>query len=375
VYNNDASGGLIRMSIPTATLATMFVTNASGLGIKTKLATTPNALAVLDFAGSTAVPTSSEDIAYFSAGGPTVGALIKPDVLAVGSWVVTANTTQGTKFNVAIEDGTSFSSPIVTGAVAALMAARPGLTAAQYRSLIVNSAPLLKWPSGEPVSPQISGNGKLNLLRAVQSPTVASPTSLNFQAASGAYDLTRSVVVTNLGDAIDTFSISITPINKAGAIATVEADTITLGKGESKTVVVHLKDDAPAPGEVQGYLEVTGTKTAVSTRVPYWLGVRGSGPKTIAVLSQVDFTYRSFGDQVTFYIRVLDSTGLPVDLTDLPAVTSTSPRATLLDIVPVGTIPGTYQATVRVGRADANGLNVFTIQAGDAQRQIVFVIQ
>ena len=166
-----------------------------------------------------------------------------------------------------------------------------------------------------------------------------------------------------------------TAVNTTGAVPTLDVDTIALDKGQSKTINLHLKDDSPAAGEYQGFVEITGTKATVSTRVPYWLGVRGTTAKYVAVLQPVDNTYRSFGDQVPFLFRVLDGTELPFDPGDVPTITSTAPRAGVVSIAAAGTIPGTYSATLRVGRADTDGLNVFTIHVGDTTRDVVFVIR
>ncbi len=76
-------------------------------------------------------------------------------------------------------DGTSFSSPLVAGSFALLKSARPGLTAAQYRSLIINSAaPFLirisrhRCNAGEP--------GLLDVGASLRNTAAATPTSLSF---------------------------------------------------------------------------------------------------------------------------------------------------------------------------------------------------
>jgi len=65
---------------------------------------------------------------------------VKPDLVAAGETVITADTTVYESFGAyppyMVLDGfggsgTSFSAPFVTGSIAVLMSARPGLTAAQ----------------------------------------------------------------------------------------------------------------------------------------------------------------------------------------------------------------------------------------------------
>ena len=73
-------------------------------------------------------------------------------------------------------------------------------------------------------------------------------------------------------------------------------------------------------------------------------------------------------------MRVLDAAGLPIETTDLPEITTTAPRGFVNEVRPAGSVPGTFHASLRVGRADANGLNVFTVKAGGATRDIIFII-
>jgi minor extracellular serine protease Vpr len=375
IYNSDPQGGLVGMKLDTATLPAIFVLNSSGMEMKRYLAGTPDANAVIDFTGSTPIAFSSDSIAIFSSGGPTPGAALKPDIMATGAWLLTATTTQGnTGLPYTLEFGTSFSAPIVSGAAAVLMAARPGLTAAQYRSLLIDSAPPLNWPTGGLVPPQIAGAGKLDLSRSMQNTLAAAPASLNFRSASGTVDLTKSFVVSNVGTDSDAFTVTAKPLNTDGLMPQIDVTSFSLDKGASQTINVRMAGGDPAPGEYQGFLEITGTKTGVATRVPYWLGVPGTSAKFIALQQQVDQTTRSFGETVSFIFRTLDIAGLPIAAGD-PQITFTGARAAVESISPIGDIPGTYQAAVRVGRAGTDGTNVFTITVGGTSRDVTFFVR
>src|SRR5207248_315824 len=109
----------------------------------------------------------------FSASGPGIDFSIKPDMVAVGGSLYTAAQsidTQGVLYNptrYAVESGTSFSAPLVAGAAALLKSARPGLTSAQYRSLLVNTAgPASSAPDAQ-AHVQRAGGGMLDMLAAV----------------------------------------------------------------------------------------------------------------------------------------------------------------------------------------------------------------
>jgi len=101
-------------------------------------------------------------LAYFSSRGPTADDRIKPDVVATG-WRLTcprANSTRGYR----TVDGTSFSSPFVAGAAALMLEANPGLTPADIKTIIQNTA--VDW--GDPGKDVEYGSGRLDIFEAVK---------------------------------------------------------------------------------------------------------------------------------------------------------------------------------------------------------------
>jgi minor extracellular serine protease Vpr len=365
---------LVTMSLPTATLPALFVTQDAGQQMKDKLAAQADAVALVDFSYSTPFAISSDYISFVSSGGPTPSGGVKPDLMAVGQDVATASTTQNGSAPWQVTAGTSLSAPMVTGALAALMSARPGLTAAQYRSLVVNSAKAFLGSNGAVAPPQIVGGGKLNLLRALQNTATAEPSVINFKTGARAVSITKKIVVTNVGTATDTFTITVNPLNTSGPVPTTDVASITLDPGASNTLAVQISASNPDPGQYHGYVTISGTKNDVVTSIPYWLGVPGTEVKGFAFLQEYDFVPSAPGDQWKIYFRTTDLTGLPIGA-DTPTVTTTSPRARVLGVTAVGDIPGTYRADIVVGRADSQGVNVFTFAAGSATRDLTFVVQ
>ena len=88
---------------------------------------------------------SDGDYVSFSSIGPTVDGRVKPDVMAKGlnAAVVSSNG------NVTTSNGTSFSSPIMTGAVASLWQARPEVPNAQIMQVVRESAHLFNNPTDQ----------------------------------------------------------------------------------------------------------------------------------------------------------------------------------------------------------------------------------
>src|SRR5436305_8355871 len=137
IYDNVPGEDPITMSIGGATLPAGMISNADGLQLRAQLA---NAITgTLDFTPAPAFSNPAR-ISSFSARGPNVDFGIKPDLLAVGQNLYTAAETidpNGVLYNPSgyvVEQGTSFSAPLVAGAAALIKSARPGLTVDQYRS-------------------------------------------------------------------------------------------------------------------------------------------------------------------------------------------------------------------------------------------------
>lgn len=84
-------------------------------------------------------------IAPFSSYGPTFDGRVKPDVCAVGAMVFVIDSAG----NIALSNGTSFSSPVLTGVVACLWQAFPEKSNAEITQLIKESAHLFLNPTDQ----------------------------------------------------------------------------------------------------------------------------------------------------------------------------------------------------------------------------------
>jgi subtilisin family serine protease len=390
VYDNKVED-LFSMSI-TATLPATMISQANGQDLVARIKANPTLKGLVDFNGTYPLPQPSDDVSIFSSSGPTTGGGIKPDLMATGEPVVTATAGGG----YVLEAGTSFSAPLVTGSIAVLMSARPGLTAAQYTSLVTNSAATMKPPDGTVLTPQTIGGGKLDLFAALNNSLVAVPASVTFNTAAaggatssadfsgrdaGSKNLTRSVAITNVGSVGDTFAVALNPINTDGTVPVADTTTFSLKPGDSKTVNLTLTDGGLASGEYHGYITITGSKGGPVTRIPYWYGVAGASAKYITLIAPGDGESCGgggcpTGTLVTFCTRYVDQVRLPI-AGDPPTVTSTASRARVVAVTPGSTadqcpsnIPGTYQLDLVVGRADSQFLNVFTVTGSGVTRTI-----
>ncbi len=110
-------------------------------------------------------------IADFSSKGPVSKFYMKPDLVAPG--VMINSTSIDNSYNVST--GTSFAAPHVSGAAALLLERDPDLKPREIASLLVITADQLFDQFSNPYSFDISGAGRLNVTRAVNTNIIADP--------------------------------------------------------------------------------------------------------------------------------------------------------------------------------------------------------
>ncbi|MBI4904269.1 MAG: S8 family serine peptidase [Acidobacteria bacterium] len=352
IYNNSTAVERVNMVTGTATLPAMFTNNKEGLELKTR--STAAEYATLDFTNWDSFPAAPALIG-FSSRGPSLGMGLKPDLLAVGAELITAAQSRyanGDSYSASgyiNTQGTSFSAPIVAGAAAALKASRPGLTVAQYRSLLINSAAAALRSDDTPTTVVEGGTGRMDLAAANASTVAVSPTSLNFgygEAAKNTLDLT----LWNLGASGDTFTVSVMPgVGSSAPVLT--ADTVTVEAGASSDLKSLVDTTSLTPGEYSGYLQVSGTQGQPVAKIPYWFAVTGTPLKAISVVySDASNSARAASSQAVI-VRLLDEAGLPYTGTEVPSARVLT-AGTVTRIYRYGDFPGTYALDVRMGTSD-----------------------
>ncbi len=366
LYNNLPGEGAFRMSVQAATLHSFMVGNADGLALQGRL-NDATLSATLDFRTGP-VPVDGNRLTSFSSRGPAADLMIRPDISAVGQDVYLP--TQS-KFPVGeiyaangytTLDGTSLSAPITAGAAAVLKSLRPGLTAAQYRSLLVNTASIVE-RNGRIVRPQESGTGLLNLEAAAVAVTTANPVSLTFSASSGTVDATRILTFDNLSNEPDRLTLAVEALD--GVVLPKVAAAVNLPAKGRAAVNVSFVATSLAPGPYQGWLIARSERTGQAIRVPYWHGVGSDKPAALTPL--LDETSARPGDLLQFVVQITDSAGL---LTDgvTPTLTAIARNGVTGRVLGFSREDiGTWVATVSL----AAGINAFDIAAGDLRSTVL----
>jgi minor extracellular serine protease Vpr len=355
-----------QMNIGTATLPVLMIGSDAGIAIKAKIASQPSVNALLSF-DLTSVPALADGVTDFSSKGPNVDGSIKPDLVATGSDFYTAtekSIADGELYDPSgyvIVDGTSFAVPLVSGTAALIKSARPGLTAPQYRSLLINTA--------SPITSRVqeSGAGVLNAEAAVKSTVALAPTSLNFRIGGADPSLSRTLTISNIGAAAESYSLSVAP-RGAGPAPALGTSTATIEPGKSADVQVTFTASGLTAGQYEGFVTVRGTNSGVEVRAPYWYAVASDKPAIIAPLWATGISDNETpraGARVdnAFFFRVTDASGIALPNSQ-PVVTVDSGGGAVISTVSQDRqYPGVFSVTVRLG--PRRGDNVFNIAVGD----------
>jgi subtilisin family serine protease len=353
----------ISMSVGKAVLPSLMISHIDGLRARAHLNSGGNPEAAVHFNSATFV--NPARLASFTSKGPTVNARMKPDLLAVGTAVYTAQPSAGGNPLWGTVQGTSFSAPIVAGAAALLASYKPGLTPEDYKSLLVNTSSAFRNEGGGAFALQQTGAGFLDVSAAVRSTVAAAPSSVEFGVGGGTADISRTVRVRNLGTAADTFSLE--PIQQNGTATPVLSPALLeLQPGASGEVTVRLQGANLARQAHEGFIEIRSTRTDVVARVPYWYGVAGGSAASITVVEAPN-TGRA-GSTQAFYVRVLDASGLPLsEAAKVDVIRGEGAQVRSVESAE-DRYPGFYRVQVQLG--PSAGDNVFEVVSGAARTQV-----
>jgi len=291
-----------------------------GLALKSFRASNPGRMIAFQPASSEQSATPDQ-LAGFSSAGPTIGdAALKPDLLAVGTNVFMASQSYdplGGMYSAdgfAVADGTSFSTPLISGAAALVKQQHPQFSSAQVKSALLNTTAqtIFTDRAGNTVDILQVGAGKLDAAAAVSATVTSVPASISFGALrSGSLPKTVPLQITNTGAGAVTLEASIL-VTTAGATIALDKSSLTLQAGASDTLNVTLSGTVPSPGTYYGAVRLQAP--GVSLRIPYLFLVGDGNVANLIPLSGSGFD-GTVGQQISggsISLRLLDSFGLPV---------------------------------------------------------------
>ncbi|MFN7922441.1 MAG: S8 family serine peptidase [Bryobacteraceae bacterium] len=319
-YMADASTLISPAGLGNFVTPAVMVSNVDGLALRDFAASHPNHAVVLDPAAIERSATPNQ-VASFSSVGPSTGDnALKPDIAAVGTNVYMAAETYDPLgdlygFNgVAVADGTSFATPIVSGAAALVKQAHPAYTPAQVKSALVNAAAqdLLTDDQGIAVDVRWVGGGKLDAGAAAGSTVTVAPPTISFGAIGG-FPKSQVLTVTNNGAAAVNLSLTVAAGPSGnGTTLTLDRQSMSLAPGASGTVTATLGGAAPGPGAYSGAVAIQGQ--GVALRVPYLYLAPSGVPADVIPLTGFDFdgtVGQGIGEGL-ITLRVVDRSGIGV---------------------------------------------------------------
>ena len=321
LYLEDANTALFTpTNLSDTAIPTVLIGNANGLTLQTLLKTHPALNVTLDPA-LREVPAAFDTVAGFSSRGPSIGAAptIKPELVAVGTDLYTAtqsfdpNGEMWSASRYTAVEGTSFAAALVTGAVALVKQAHPGLTPEQYKSAVVHTTSNDVMENGVVARIEAVGSGKLNVGNAVNTGMTAAPATLSFNGllASTGLPASLSLALTNISGAAGSFSAKVqqTDADSAASVA-VSPATGTLAAGQTTSVTVTLSGRLPSPGTYEGFVVISGIGPTLY--VPYWYIVTDGIPQNVfPVLGANQIAGASDSNNLVGW-RVVDRNGVGV---------------------------------------------------------------
>jgi minor extracellular serine protease Vpr len=323
VYQQNSNAVFVATSLEGTTIPLAMIGNRDGLALKQHVGANAGARVSFD-ASLRAVDATADDTAIFSSQGPSIGdSLVKPEITAVGQdvYVATQNyDPNGDMFDVSryrSVEGTSFSAPMVAGAVALVKQRFPTLAPAGLKSAVVNTADPRVTDfdyQGRPIEARAvaMGTGKLDASSAVRTTVLASPSTISFGQVlpTSAFPVARTLRLRNQGTASTNVRLTVVQRDTdASARVTLSASSATLGGGQEAAFTLRLEGTRPRAGMYEGIIRVEGGE--VPLRIPY-LYVVGDNIAFNAFVLEGDGFTRGPGRGHRLTAKFVDQFGAPV---------------------------------------------------------------
>ena len=259
-------------------------------GDRARAATASGDEAVLDVAGAEALPNGGlMDVAPFSSGGVAFDGRVKPDLVAPGVGLATADA-GGEGY--ATLTGSSAAAAVAAGAAALVAQARPGLSALELKSALVGSAGRLRRDDG-PVAVTAQGGGVVDPGHAASAELAVEPATLAFGRAEGStWNATRILTVRNVSSRRLEVGFGLVPDDPAAPPLAFSAAPagVALKPGEAREVTIGVAADELPAGA--GGVLVVSAAGAQPVRIPWAVARRAA--ERAPLVGDVQISHHSF---------------------------------------------------------------------------------
>lgn len=321
VYDNIEES-LFGISTGGASIPSALIGLTDGVKLAAFLAANPGAVQAT-FGGTLGFAYKVPDlVANYSSRGPNTDFSIKPDLVAPGDiYAAVQRINPSGNYDASgfsYGSGTSYATPLVTGGAAVLKQLRPGLTAKDYKSALVNTAvPVTATQDGAAAGVMQAGAGRLSLPAAVATTLVSDPVSVSFghiAETSSAAPAAKSIAIKNLAAQADNVAISVVPL---ASDPIVQATATTASN--ITTISVQLATPAPHPGVYEGFIVVKSQNNSSTLRIPYWVMFGTPAVNAGGLVDAASYGVRvSPGDIVSLFGTDLGGAGVNASTIPLP---------------------------------------------------------
>jgi len=376
VHNQNPGEGHFRMTGDDVSVPAIMVTFEDGNQLRDWMDAHPSVEAVIRTGYVPYhIPDDVDEVVYSSSRGPTAHAVLKPDIAAPGSLILSADAHRvGSSSTRAWgwKSGTSMATPHVSGAAALLKQAYPAWTHREVKAALVGRARregVISWIAGPQARPWEVGGGRLALDRLLDIRLLADPAVVSLGEGTPGDAVTAKVELTRVADDIT----AVAPLWSADVH--VPGMTVDPPHGGSLplqsdgTLEVEITVTLPAsadPGEYTGWIDFTDDGSGI-TSVPYHFRV--VPPETERDLLIVDmqfFADNEREDYAPYYTAAANTLGLTWDrslVTEYSAAPSV-PQMLRYRAVLVITGDDVWSHTGHVGRGTLDRVASYMLRGG-----------
>jgi minor extracellular serine protease Vpr len=311
-------GGLSGTQIPT-----VMIGDSDGQALQSYLASNPGLSGTIDPTLRPVDVSVYNEVAPFSSHGPSIDLRLKPEMVAVGTNMYMAaqrfdpNGMMYDPSGYTVADGTSFSTPMISGALALVKQAHPNFTTWQLKSAVVNTATQDVTENGSTASVVSTGNGKLSAGDAIQTVVTVNPAAVSFGAlVTGTTPTPQTLTIHYSGTSAATLTLAAVPalsaLSASGPAPSLSRTVLPVVPGQADSAVtLTLPTAVPRAGIYEGGIVIQGA--GATLRVPY-LYVVGDGvpDDVLAVGGYFDGTVGQPIPTGPFLLKLIDYYGVPV---------------------------------------------------------------
>ena len=284
VYNNIEGSAVVMNGLDGIQEPAVMIQRSAGEALRDFLiAGSPGEITFRPVDETVSLPSQPDLVAEFSGRGPSIDLAIKPDLTAPGENIHTASNEIIPEPRFSLQSsGTSFATPMVSGAAALIKQQHPdwaevlsaGGMARAIKSALVNTAAKSAVWQGEPARLIHTGNGRLDLAQATRTTAVLDPVSASFGLVEQdlSLHLERRFDLTNLDSGLQSFDLEWSEMvgNTTVEIA-VSPSSLTLSSGETGQFTVSADFDPPLTGGIfEGFVRITSSHSETDLSASYW---------------------------------------------------------------------------------------------------------